>query len=148
MSISFKNGFIYGLIATLLMTVIMLLGTVSGISPMPAPIPVVLVKTVFGAMPKPVLMILGFIAHFIYGGVAGGIFVLFFKKSFQRNGFLWGVILWLIMQIIFLPILGWGLFGSALTPKIAVATLILHLIYGGTLGYYLAKRNVPASTAV
>jgi hypothetical protein len=27
-----------------------------------------------------------------------------------------------------------GLFGTAITPKIAVATLVLHLIYGVTLG--------------
>lgn len=147
MNTSIKNGFIYGLSATLAMTVIMLLATVTGVSPMPAPVPVALVKTVLGAIPKPALMILGLIAHFIYGGLAGSVFVRLFKKSFQMNGFLWGVILWLIMQVLFLPILGWGLFGSALTLKIAVATLVLHLIYGGTLGFSLARKAVTASTA-
>ena len=38
------------------------------------------------------------------------------------------------MEVVFLPFLGWGFFGVAITPRIAVATLILHLVYGATLG--------------
>lgn len=33
-----------------------------------------------------------------------------------------------------------GLFGTAITPAIAVATLVLHLIYGATLGWLLDLR--------
>lgn len=48
------------------------------------------------------------------------------------------------MQIMFLPFLGWGLFGTAITPKIAVATLVLHLVYGGVLGWPL-DRDMPST---
>ncbi|MCF7803932.1 MAG: hypothetical protein K9N46_01350 [Candidatus Marinimicrobia bacterium] len=146
MNTSIKDGFIYGLLATLAMTVIMLLSVATKISPMPAPIPVALVKTLLGAMPKPALMALGMIAHFIYGGIAGSIFAWLFSNRTLGVGFLWGAILWLIMQVVFLPILGWGIFGSNITPKIAVATLILHLIYGGTIGWLFARNAGTVSS--
>lgn len=50
----------------------------------------------------------------------------FWIKAGVGTGLLWGTGLWLIMQIIFLPFLGWGFFGAAVTPAIAVATFILH----------------------
>jgi hypothetical protein len=48
------------------------------------------------------------------------------------------------MELMVLPLLGWGVFGSAITPKIAIATLALHLVYGGTLGWGLNKIS-PAT---
>ena len=103
---------------------------------MPSPIPVALAHWALGNLPKPVLMITGGIAHFLYGGVAGAVL---FTVLRERVNVLWGmgfgVLLWIGMQIIFLPLLGWGLFGSAVTPRIAVATLVLHLIYGAILGW-------------
>ena len=50
-----------------------------------------------------------------------------------------GLFLWLVVQVAVLPLLGWGLFGTAVTPKIAVATLVLHLIHGGALGWGLSR---------
>ena len=134
-----KKGFIWGLLGTLAMTVVMLLAMVTKVSPMPAPIPVALVKWAFGALPQPALMLIGMIAHFLYGGIAGLVFSLIFRKANLWKGFVWGILLWLGMQLIFLPLLGWGAFGSAITPKIAVATLVLHLIYGGTIGWGLSR---------
>jgi hypothetical protein len=52
-----------------------------------------------------------------------------------------GLFLWLIMELVVLPLLGWGVFGSAITSKIAVATLVLHLIYGGILGWGLMRAS-------
>ncbi|MBS1271014.1 MAG: hypothetical protein MAGBODY4_00143 [Candidatus Marinimicrobia bacterium] len=74
------------------------------------------------------------------------VFTWLFSNRSIGFGFLWGTILWLIMQVIWLPILGWGIFGSNITPKIAVATLILHLIYGGTLGWLFARNAGTASS--
>ena len=136
-----RRGFLYGLLGTLGMTIIMLLGTAMKLSPMPAPIPVALAHKVMGNLPKPVLMISGMLAHFVYGGLAGAVFVKLAKSKNVWYGFAWGVILWLGMQLIFLPFLGWGVFGSSITPKIAVATLVLHLIYGGILGWGLSKKE-------
>ena len=137
---SIKKGFIWGLVATLAMTVVMLLGTITGQSPMPAPVPVALAKWALGALPKPALMLIGLIAHFIYGGIAGTVFSSILKRINIWTGLGWGVLLWFGMQLIFLPILGWGIFGTAINSQIAIATLVLHLIYGGTLGWGLGRQ--------
>lgn len=118
------------------MTLVMVLGTLTGLSPMPEPIPVALTKMVFGAMEQPLLIAIGLVAHFLYGGIASIVFANLFRRAIGPwSGLGYAVLLWLVMQIVFLPMLGWGLFGSNITPSIAVATLILHLIYGGVLGW-------------
>lgn len=141
-----KRGFQFGLIATAAMTIIMFIGKATGMSPIPKPIPIAIVAKMSGGAPLPVLLILGMVAHFIYGGLAGIILYNFLKDRGTvalSAGF--GILLWLIMQLAVLPFLGWGLFGSSITPKIAFATLILHLIYGGLLG--LGFRKLKAQTA-
>ena len=145
MNENIKRGFLYGLLATLGMTIIMLIGTFSKLSPMPAPIPVALVHKFIGNLPKPALMVLGMIFHFLYGGIAGAVFAKFVNNKNILKGFGWGIVLWIIMQLIVLPILGWGIFGSSVTPKIAIATLILHLIYGGILGWGLSRKTAVIS---
>jgi len=140
-----KLGIVYGLLATLAMTVVMVLGLLTRVSPMPTPIPVALAKWAFGDLPQLALMGLGGLAHFFYGGLAGVVFVHLFKQNRTPwTGFLWGALLWLGMQLVVLPLLGWGAFGTAITPKIAVATLVLHLLYGGVLGW-TTSRSRPAA---
>lgn len=46
------------------------------------------------------------------------------------------------MQLIVLPLLGWGVFGVAITPPTAVATLVLHLIYGPSLGWLIDRHSI------
>ncbi|TYP93566.1 hypothetical protein LX73_1272 [Fodinibius salinus] len=135
-----KKGIGYGLLGTLVMSLIMLTGMATGMSPIPEPIPVAIAKGIIGDLPQPLIMGFAIITHFGYGAFWGA--VLFNWMKAQGNiwhGLGWGVMLWFIMELIVLPLLGWGAFGSAITPKIAVATLVLHLIYGGTLGWGLKR---------
>ena len=142
-----KRGIGYGLLATLMMTVLMVIGTIAGVSPMPAPIPIALARWVLGDVPQPALLVSGMLAHFLYGGVAGAVFALVLKnRAGLWLGIGYGVGLWLIMQIVFLPLLGWGVFGTAITPRIAAATLVLHLIYGGILGWGMRRRASATPT--
>lgn len=135
-----KKGILYGLLGTLFMSIIMLIGMGTGMSPIPEPIPAAIAKGILGDAPKPMIMIIAIITHFGYGAFWGTL-LFNWKKSTGTiwHGLGWGVFLWLIMELIVLPFLGWGVFGSAITPKIAVATLVLHLIYGGTLGWGLNR---------
>lgn len=141
-----KKGIIYGLLGTLFMSIIMLIGMGTGMSPIPEPIPAAIAKGILGEVPKPLIMGFAIITHFGYGAFWGAVLFNWVKS----NGTMWhglgcGVILWLIMELIVLPLLGWGVFGSAITPKIAVATLVLHLIYGGTLGWGLNRIRAANS---
>lgn len=131
----FGVGFRWGVVATLAMTILMLLGSASGLSPMPRPIPVAIMGKLFGGgAPRPVLMVLGVASHLAYGGVWGGVLARLSSSVTIGKGVLLALLLWLGMQVLVLPFLGWGVFGTALTVKIAVATLILHLVYGITVG--------------
>ena len=56
----------------------------------------------------------------------------------------YGVLLWFIMQVIFLPWIGWSDFGLAHSPRggFAFYTLLLHLVYGLALGQLGAHDEV------
>ena len=137
-----KHGLLYGLLGTLAMTAMMVLATVTGLSPMPAPVPVALAKWALGGLGQPVLVTIGMILHFLYGALAGAAFALLFRRKLNLwMGWVWAVLLWLGMQLIFLPLLGWGVFGSNVNLRISMATLILHLIYGGVLGWGLGRQR-------
>lgn len=147
-SIYTKKGVLYGLLGTLFMSVIMLVGMGTGMSPMPQPVPLAIAEGLLGQLAKPLIMLFAIITHFGYG-VFWGV-VLFSWVKIDGNiwhGLGWGVMLWFIMELIVLPLLGWGVFGSTITPKIAVATLVLHLIYGGTLGWGLSRISINPSKA-
>lgn len=122
------------------MSIPMIVGMASGVAPMPEPIPKALMTLVCGAaLPSPLLMALSAGSHLAYGGTFGAVLVRLIPDAGLWEGLGTGLVLWLGMQLAVLPLLGWGLFGTAITPKIAVATLILHLIYGATLGWGLGR---------
>ena len=145
-----KRGLGYGALATLVMTLIMATGMATGIAPMPEPIPEAIANLmlglVVGNVSNPVTMITGMIMHFGYGATMGALFAVLFKEKCNwQYGLLWGGILWVVMQILVLPMIGWGFFGIGITgfpPKIAVGTLLLHLVYGGILGGGIGQIKV------
>lgn len=123
------------------MSIPMIIGISTGAAPMPRPIPLALAGLVFGtAAPQPLLMLTGVVSHLAYGGVWGGILAIATQPVTVAKGIGLGIFLWLLMQVLVLPLLGWGFFGTAITPMIAGATLVLHLIYGITLGWLTDRR--------
>lgn len=134
------GGFGWGVAATVAMSVPMMIGMATGVAPMPEPIPKALVALVFGGgLPVPLSMALSAGSHLAYGGTFGALLVRLYPDAGLWEGLGLGLFLWIGMQMAVLPLLGWGLFGTAITPKIAVATLVLHLIYGATLGWGLGR---------
>ena len=126
---------------------LMVVATVTGVSPMPEPIPKAVVATLFGSeLPKPVLLVLVIGLHLGYGGFFGAVLARVAQPVTIWKGLGLGVVLWAMMQVTFLPFLGWGVFGTAITPKIAVATLVLHLIYGGLLGWALDRDGTATAS--
>lgn len=141
-----REGFDYGVVATIAMSILMLLALVSGNSPLPQPVPKAVVAQLFGSgIPKLLLIVLVVGLHLGYGGVFGAILARVARPVTIGKGLAFGVGLWVLMQVTFLPFLGWGLFGTAITPKIAVATLVLHLVYGGVLGWMLDHDTASTS---
>ena len=139
-------GFGWGLVATLAMSIPMLIGFATGVSPMPKPIPAAIVGKVVGGVlgegiPQRAIMAVAVVSHFAYGGSWGALVGALTRPVTLWKGIGLGIILWLIMQLAVLPFLGWGIFGLAITPQIAVATLVLHLVYGATLGLLMDRQQ-------
>jgi uncharacterized membrane protein YagU involved in acid resistance len=51
------------------------------------------------------------------------------------KGSIWGIVLWVLAQVVVMPMMGGGLFSSAMGGMMAaMGSLIGHLLYGGLLG--------------
>ena len=83
---------------------------------------------------------MGMAVHFVNGTI---IFPLIYASLLYRflpgppvvKGLVWGVVLWLIAQLMVMPIMGAGFFsmkaGGMMAP---IASLVGHLVYGSLLG--------------
>lgn len=88
------------------------------------------------------------ILHLIIGFISGGIFGYMVAENFLFEANILSVITfslvpWFVMMLVMLPMMGKGIFGVKLgpTPRVGVITLILHLIYGFSLCYFLFIHN-------
>ena len=141
----FLTGFGWGVVATVAMSLLMLIGMGTGASPLPKPIPVAIVGRIGGsALPGPAMMAVAALAHLAYGGFWGGVLAVGVGRVTLKAGLMLGVGLWLLMQVVVLPFVGWGAFGTSVTPAIAGATLLLHLVYGGVLGVLVDRKAAPS----
>jgi hypothetical protein len=137
----FWQGFGAGIVATVAMSIVMIAGVLTGISPMPQPIPLALIHSVVGGdLPQAAILVLGAGAHLLYGGIFGGVLAMLAYPVTVAKGVLLGFVLWLVLQVFWLPFLGWGMFGAAITPMIAEATLVLHVIYGAIVGWLIDRH--------
>jgi hypothetical protein len=142
-SIWIKSG-ISGLIASLAVTILIMLNIhVTEMAPFNVP-PVFAFLTSFGLNFKPLALLL----HFGYGVFWSWVFVVLFQNRMTIVKALGvSVVMWLIMMFIYSPIMGWGVagFGAYNLPpdhalylgnpvKYALMTLVVHLIYGLIMG--------------
>ena len=139
-----RAGFGAGIVATVAMSIPMLAATATGLSPMPEPIPKAVVTQLLGStVPEPVAMALAIGLHLGYGGLFGAAFARIVTPATVGSGLGFGVALWALSQVTVLPFVGWGVLGTAVAPAIAIATLGLHLLYGGVVGWTLAGDGRP-----
>jgi uncharacterized membrane protein YagU involved in acid resistance len=90
----------------------------------------------------------GMVLHFVNGtlifpaiyayGLAGAL-----PGSPAVKGMIWGVVLWVLAQVVVMPMMGGGLFSSAMGGMMAaIGSLIGHLLYGGLLGAIAGSPEV------
>jgi uncharacterized membrane protein YagU involved in acid resistance len=93
---------------------------------------------------------LGMVAHFMNGAVIFPLVFAFVAASLLPGsatvkGVGWGVVLWLVAQLVVMPMMGAGVFSAnAGGMMAAVASLMGHVVYGGLLG---TIGGAPARTA-
>jgi hypothetical protein len=92
---------------------------------------------------------LGLVMHFLNGSV---IFSLIYALLLYRvlpggpvgKGIAWGVALWLIAQLMVVPMMGGGIFSSKMGGMMAAGgSLVNHVLYGCLLGWIAGPKAQP-----
>jgi uncharacterized membrane protein YagU involved in acid resistance len=91
----------------------------------------------------------GWVGHFLIGTVGWGITYTWIRKSLPGpavvKGLIFGVLAWLVMMIVFMPVAGHGFFALSLGIAVPIATFALHLVFGAVLGaVYASTRSAAA----
>ncbi len=98
-----------------------------GISPLPKPLGLAFAETLLErSLPLPV----GLLFHVAYVTFWAVAYVAALRA--QRplvNALLLGLVLWLVVLAVFFPIVGWGVLGLGVSPKLIVASLVPHLLF-------------------
>jgi uncharacterized membrane protein YagU involved in acid resistance len=129
-----------GLVATAVMTVLMLMAPAMGLPPMN-----------IGAMLASVMggsLFLGWMGHFVIGLVLAVIYATLFATRLPGPGFvrgaLYGLVPWIVAQVIVMPMMGAGLFGGSFGA--GFGSLLGHLVYGAVLGGIYGTTAAQAAT--
>lgn len=146
------KGIAAGFIATVVLSAFMLLKAKMGMLPeMNA------IKLLSGMSHKmagtPAMPAVGWFWHFLIGSVLwGGLFAAFHRSlpgASEVTRAVWlSVLAWLAMMIVVMPVAGKGLFALSIGPMAAVATLVLHIIFGVALGYSFDRFTKESKTEV
>lgn len=132
-----RNGMTAGLVATVVLSLIMIMKGVMGMMPQVNAIQALakISATYFG---MPLLPWVGWIEHFVIGTVLWGLIfaatINIWPGGYTVKGIVFSVVAWLAMMIIMMPMAGAGLFGLNLGMAAPMGTLVLHLVYGAVLG--------------
>ncbi len=116
-----------GVVTALLLTAIMVPMMKFGVSPFPKPLGLAFAETVIGkALPLPV----GLLFHVAFVTFWSVAYVMLFKDRLTFLNALWlGLALWVGVLVVFFPVVGWGFFGLAISPKLIVASLVPHVLF-------------------
>lgn len=137
------KGIIAGFIGTLVLTGLMMMKKSVGIMPSLDPVKMItdMVANKTGTHTN---MMAGWILHFVIGSIAWGatfsiINNLLPSKSQITKGIIFGTGAWLLMMIGPMPMSGAGLFGLSMGIMAPVLTLVLHIVFGATMGLTYSK---------
>ena len=126
------RGIIAGLVATIVLSILMLLKGMMGMMP-----ELNVIKMLAGQMGGSPVM--GWLAHFVIGVIIYGLAFANLRGllpggSNLVKGIVLSIVGWLIMMIVVMPIMGAGMFAMNMGMMATVATLVLHIIFGLVLG--------------
>jgi Family of unknown function (DUF6789) len=127
------KGVVAGFVATLVLSVLMILKARMGLLP-GFNVIAMLAKVTGTGSP-----VVGWVAHFGIGAVLWGALFAWLDPNLPGGshwikGVIFGCGAWLLMMVLFMPLAGAGFFAIGLGPRVAVMTLALHVIYGGVIG--------------
>ena len=135
----FVKGIISGLVATIVLSILMIMKSKMGL--MTDVNVIAMLASKMGGN-----TVMAWVAHFMIGMIGYGIaYVLIFSKlpfqSILLRGIVLGMAGWLAMMVAIMPMMNAGIFGLNLASgmMVPVATLMLHVIFGAVLSFVNSK---------
>jgi hypothetical protein len=137
------KSMIAGFVATIVLSVLMILKMKMGLMPELNAIKM-MTTMAHGMLGTPAVPLVGWVMHFMIGTVLWGIAftsinALLPSSGYITKGLYFGVLAWVLMMVMVMPMAGAGFFGLSLGMLAPVMTLMLHLVYGAILGAIYAK---------
>ena len=138
------KGILAGMIATIVLSIMMIIKAKMQVMP-----DLNIIAMLSEKMDGP--MAIGWAMHFMIGAGYGVLITLLYNKLPTNCGLQKGMVLgllgWLMMMVVIMPMMGQGLFAMSMGIMAPVMTLILHLIFGVVLGgSYQKLMGSPASS--
>ena len=137
-------GIISGLIATVVISAIMVMKQAMGIMPGLDPVGMLsdAASQMLGIPHSPVV---GWMMHFAIGALAWGLAFALIQDRLPFSGLgirgiVFGIAAWLGMMLVVMPMMGAGFFGLAIGIGAPLMTLMIHIVYG--LALALAYRRL------
>lgn len=141
------NAMLAGFVATVVLSILMVMKAMMGVMPQ-LDIASMLAK-MMGSPDSPAI---GWVGHFMIGTVGYGlVFAALAGRlpgSLVVQGIIVGVLGWLVMMVMIMPMAGAGLFGLNFGVAAPIMTLMLHMIFGAVLGWVYSMRAAASRSAV
>ena len=140
-----SKGVEAGFIATIVISLLMLVQQAAGVAPT-----FNLITLITAATNMPDYVAISWIVHFVVGvglwGVGFAAFSPHLPGPHWLRGLIFGAFAWFLMMVIFLPAAGMPVFANGLGTTIPVISLMLHLVYGAVIGesYHLLLHYLPS----
>lgn len=116
-----------GIATAILLSAVMVPIFMLGISPMPQPLGLAFAETVLG---RPLPLPVGLLFHVAYVTFWSVAFVVLFRDALTFiNALMLALVLWILVLLVFFPIVGWGFLGLTVTPMLIVASLVPHVLF-------------------
>lgn len=116
-----------GIGVAILTAAIMVAALKSGISPLPKPLGLAFAETVLA---RPLPLPVGLLFHTVWVTAFSVIYVSLFRDALTfARALTLGAALWGLTLVFFFPVVGWGFFGMAVTPKLIIASAVPHLLF-------------------
>ena len=116
-----------GIVTAVLLSAVMVPALRLGISPLPKPLGLAFAEILLG---QPLPLPVGLLFHVVYVTFWAVLYVTLFRHALTfGNALLLGLFLWLLVLVVFFPIVGWGFLGLAVGPQLIVASLVAHLLF-------------------
>lgn len=136
--VSIKSGILAGVVATFVASAMLLINNAIGKIP-----ELHIAQTLSGMLGQPDHIMVGGITFFLIGAFLFSIIyaVIQSRIPVQSNlvkGLLFGVVIWLGMMLLYMPLAGAGLFAVNRGAIAAAAALVLTLVYGMILAAFYA----------